>query len=104
MSQRKGAGFYVNYWAGPKGGVGKSWCTRLDAQRHVDRDIPFWLMDGDRGNRSTLKFYPGFAFETDVFFTEVPELRSVANPFFEAALERPVVANCQAGKSREFWD
>ncbi|MEM9137811.1 MAG: hypothetical protein AAGB01_10745 [Cyanobacteria bacterium P01_F01_bin.42] len=101
---QKSSGFYINYWAGEKGGVGKSWCARLDAQRHVDRDIDFWLMDADRGNRSTLKFYPEFAFEQEVFFTEVPELRSKANPFFEAALERPVVANCQAGKGREFWD
>ena len=99
MRSTQSSGFYINYWAGDKGGVGKSWCARLDAQRHVDRNQKFWLVDTDKREKSTYDFYPEFALKKDVFFSEVPELRSVANPHFEAAIERPVVANCQAGSN-----
>lgn len=104
MKRKQGSGFYINYWSGQKGGVGKSWITRLDAQRHVDRNIKFWLVDADKGNQSTLKFYPEFALEKDAFFSEVPELRSIANPIFEAAIERPVITNCRAGTNKAFLE
>ncbi|NJN24452.1 MAG: hypothetical protein HC810_08780 [Acaryochloridaceae cyanobacterium RL_2_7] len=101
MAKKKSSGNYNNLWSGQKGGVGKSWCARLDAQRHVDRKIPFWLMDADRGNQSTLRFYPDYTYKKSVHFSEAEERSSSANPILEAAIEKPVVTNCRAGTNTQ---
>ncbi|MCM1984457.1 hypothetical protein [Lyngbya confervoides] len=97
MKKSKVVGCYNNIWSGEKGGVGKSWCAMLDAQRHVDRNIKFWLMDADKNNQMSQRLYPDAFFSRSVFFSEVPERASSANPILEAAIDRPVVTNCQAG-------
>ncbi len=81
--------------------MGQSWCSRLDAQRHVDRKMKFWLMDADKGNQSTAKFYPEFFFDQSVYFSESPERASSANSILEAAIDRPVVTNCRAGTNAQ---
>lgn len=90
-------GFYVNLWSGQKGGTGKSWGSRLDCQRHIDRNQDFFLLDVDEGNSSTAKFYSDYLFDKSAKLTEVVERSSLANSILEAPRTKPTVVNCRAG-------
>ncbi len=87
----------INYWSGEKGGTGKSWGARLDCQRHLDCHQDFFLIDTDRSNATTSNYYGSYKFDKQAFFSEAVERASTANPLLDAALLRPVVANCRAG-------
>ena len=87
----------INLWAGEKGGTGKSWGARLDCQRHLDRGQDFFLIDADRSNATTSNYYGSYKFDKQAYFSEAAERASTANPILDAALARPVVANCRAG-------
>ncbi len=87
----------INYWSGEKGGTGKSWGSRLDCQRHLDRNQDFFLIDTDKSNATTSNYYGSYKFNKQAFFSEAAERASTANPILDAALLRPVVANCRAG-------
>lgn len=87
----------INYWSGEKGGTGKSWGSRLDCQRHLDRQQDFFLIDTDKSNAITSNYYGSYKFDKQAFFSEAAERPSTANPLLDAALLRPVVANCRAG-------
>ena len=87
----------INLWSGEKGGTGKSWLARLDCQRHLDRQQDFFLIDTDKSNATTSNYYGSFLFDKQAYFSEATERASTANPILDAALLRPVVANCRAG-------
>ncbi len=87
----------INYWSGEKGGTGKSWGSRLDCQRHLDLLQDFFLIDTDKSNATTSNYYGSYKFDKQAFFSEAQERASTANPLLDAALLRPVVANCRAG-------
>jgi len=87
----------INYWAGEKGGTGKSWGARLDCQRYLDIKQDFFLIDADKSNATTSNYYGSYKFDKQAFFSEAQERASTANPILDAALLRPVVANCRAG-------
>ena len=87
----------INLWSGEKGGTGKSWGARLDCQRHLDRQQDFFLIDTDKSNATTSNYYGSFLFDKQAYFSEAQERASTANPILDAALLRPVVANCRAG-------
>ncbi len=87
----------INYWAGEKGGTGKSWGARLDCQRYLDRSLDFFLIDADKSNATTSNYYGSYKFDKQAFFSEAASRASTANPILDAALLRPVVANCRAG-------
>lgn len=87
----------INLWAGEKGGTGKSWGARLDCQRHLDLKQDFFLIDTDKSNATTSNYYGSYKFDKQAFFSEAQERASTANPLLDAALLRPVVANCRAG-------
>ena len=87
----------MNLWSGEKGGTGKSWGARLDCQRHLDRLSDFFLIDADKSNATTSNYYGSYKFDKQAFFSEAPERASTANSLLDAALHRPVVANCRAG-------
>ena len=87
----------INYWSGEKGGTGKSWGSRLDCQRHLDRQQDFFLIDTDKSNATTSNYYGSYKFDKRAFFSEAAERASTANSLLDAALLRPVVANCRAG-------
>lgn len=87
----------VNYWSGVKGGVGKSWCARLDCQRYLDHSQPCFLVDADKGNTTASNYYSNYKYNKQAFFSEAPERASTANPVLDAALERPTIVNCRAG-------
>jgi len=87
----------INLWSGQKGGTGKSFGSRLDCQRHLDLHQDFFLIDADRGNTTTSNYYGSYKFDRQAFFSEAAERASTANPILDAALLRPVVANCRAG-------
>ncbi len=87
----------INLWAGEKGGTGKSFAARLDCQRHLDRSQDFFLIDTDKSNATTSNYYGSYKFDKQAFFSEAQERASTANPLLDAALLRPVVANCRAG-------
>ena len=88
---------WINLWAGEKGGTGKSWGARLDCQRHIDQGRDFFLIDADQSNATASNYYGSYKYEKSAYFTEAAERASKANPILEAALSRPVVANCRAG-------
>jgi len=54
----------INFIGGEKGGVGKSVVSRLLAQYHIDRHLPFIGYDTDRSHGSLLRFYGDFAAST----------------------------------------
>ena len=87
----------INLWAGEKGGTGKSWGARLDCQRYLDRQQDFFLIDTDKSNATTSNYYGDYKFDKLAFFSEAAERASTANSLLDAALLRPVVANCRAG-------
>lgn len=87
----------INLWSGEKGGTGKSWGSRLDCQRHLDRQQDFFLIDTDKSNATTSNYYGSYKFDKQAFFSEAAERASTANSLLDAALLRPVVANCRAG-------
>ena len=87
----------INLWSGEKGGTGKSWGSRLDCQRHLDRNQDFFLIDTDKSNATTSNYYGSYKFDKQAFFSEAAERASTANSLLDAALLRPVVANCRAG-------
>ena len=87
----------INLWSGEKGGTGKSWGARLDCQRHLDRQQDFFLIDTDKSNATTSNYYGSYKFDKQAFFSEAAERASTANSILDAALLRPVVANCRAG-------
>ena len=87
----------INLWGGEKGGTGKSWGARLDCQRHLDRAQDFFLIDTDKSNATTSNYYGNYKFDKQAFFSEAIERASTANSLLDAALLRPVVANCRAG-------
>ena len=97
MMERVTVGHPINLWAGEKGGTGKSWGARLDCQRHIDRGEEFFLIDTDKSNRTTSKYYGSYQYEKSAHFSEAAERASTANSLLDAALSRPVVANCRAG-------
>lgn len=88
---------HINYWAGEKGGSGKSWCCRLDCQRYLDRGQEFFLVDTDKSNATASNYYGSYKFDKLAFFSEAQERASTANPVLDAALLRPVAVNCRAG-------
>lgn len=88
---------WINLWAGEKGGTGKSWGARLDCQRHLDNERDFFLIDADKSNATASNYYGSYKYKKPAHFTEAAERASLANPILEAALSRPVVANCRAG-------
>lgn len=89
--------YSINYWSGEKGGTGKSFGCRVDCQRHLDRNQDFFLHDTDRSNATTSNYYGDYKFEKQAYFSEAQERASTANSLLDAALLRPVVANCRAG-------
>lgn len=50
----------IHFIGGEKGGVGKSVLTRLLAQYHIDRDLPFQAFDTDRSHGAMLRFYGNY--------------------------------------------
>ena len=97
MRERVTVGHPINLWAGEKGGTGKSWGARLDCQRHIDQEREFYLIDTDTSNKTTSKYYGSYQYKKPAHFSEGAERASTANSLLDAALARPVVANCRAG-------
>lgn len=87
----------INLWGGEKRGTGKSVVARLDCQRHLDRQQDFFLIDTDKSNATTSNYYGNHKFDRQAFFSEDASRASMANSLLDAALLRPVVANCRAG-------
>lgn len=96
-------GYLINYWSGEKGGTGKSYACRLDCQRHLDRAQEFFLHDTDPSNATTGNYYGQYKFEKQAYFSEALERSSTANPLLDAALLKPVVANCRAGTNEALY-
>lgn len=98
-TKKQSQGYYANLWSGQKGGTGKSWGSRLDCQRHIDRQQDFFLLDIDEGNSSTAQFYSDYLFHESARLTEVVERSSLANALLEAPRTKPTVVNCRAGSN-----
>jgi hypothetical protein len=71
----------------------------LDCQRYLDRQQDFFLIDTDRSNATTSSYYGRYKYERSASFSEAVERASTANSLLDAALLRPVVANCRAGSN-----
>ena len=51
----------IHFIGGEKGGVGKSVLSRLLAQYHIDRGLPFQAYDTDRSHGAMLRFYADYS-------------------------------------------
>lgn len=56
----------IHLVGGEKGGVGKSVLSRVLAQYHIDRDIPFKAFDGDLSNGALVRYYADFTESVDI--------------------------------------
>lgn len=72
----------IHFIGGEKGGVGKSVLSRLLAQYHIDRDLPFRAFDADRSHGAMLRFYRQYS--QPIVLDEF----SSADHLVEAAVER----------------
>jgi len=72
----------IHFIGGEKGGVGKSVLSRLLAQYHIDRDLPFRAFDTDRSHGAMLRFYGNYSVPI------VLDDFSSADQLMEAAMER----------------
>jgi hypothetical protein len=54
----------LNFIGGEKGGVGKSVLSRVIAQYHIDRNLPFLGFDTDRSHPTLTRFYADYAAPT----------------------------------------
>jgi hypothetical protein len=73
----------IHLIGGEKGGVGKSVVSRLLAQYHIDRALPFLVFDTDRSHGAMLRFYGDYT--TPIKLDEF----SGADRLMEAAVEAP---------------
>ena len=72
----------IHFIGGEKGGVGKSVLSRVLAQYHIDRELPFRAFDTDRSHGAMMRFYGGYT--TPVALDDF----SGADQLMEAAVER----------------
>jgi len=72
---------HIHFIGGEKGGVGKSVLSRLLAQYHVDRGLPFRAFDTDRSHGAMLRFYGEYS--TAISLDEFDS----ADQLMEAAVE-----------------
>ena len=72
----------IHFIGGEKGGVGKSVLSRLLAQYHIDRDLPFRAFDTDRSHGAMLRFYGDYS--SPIVLDDF----SSADQLMEAAVER----------------
>jgi len=63
----------------------------------LDHGQDFFLIDTDKSNATTSNYYGSYKFDKKAFFSEEASRASTANSLLDAALLRPVVANCKAG-------
>jgi hypothetical protein len=72
----------IHFIGGEKGGVGKSVLSRILAQYHIDRGLPFQAFDTDRSHGAMLRFYGDYShpIALDEF--------SSADQLVEAAIEQ----------------
>lgn len=72
----------IHFIGGEKGGVGKSVLSRLLAQYHIDRELPFQVFDTDRSHGAMVRFYGDYT--TPIVLDDF----SGADQLMEAAVER----------------
>jgi len=72
----------IHFIGGEKGGVGKSVLSRLLAQYHIDRELPFRAFDTDHSHGALMRFYGGYS--TPIALEDFTN----ADQLMEAALER----------------
>ncbi len=56
----------IHFVGGEKGGVGKSVLSRVLAQYHIDRDIPFKAFDGDLSHGALVRYYNEYTEAVDI--------------------------------------
>ncbi|MCG6861250.1 MAG: mobilization protein [Chromatiaceae bacterium] len=72
----------IHFIGGEKGGVGKSVLSRLLAQYHIDKGLPFRAFDTDRSHGALLRFYGNYS--VPIVLDEFAS----ADQLMEAAMER----------------
>lgn len=56
----------IHLIGGEKGGVGKSVLSRVLAQYHIDREIPFAAFDGDLSHGALMRYYTEYSEPVDI--------------------------------------
>lgn len=72
----------IHFIGGEKGGIGKSVVSRLLAQYHIDRGIPFTAFDTDSSHGALARFYADFT--TEIKLSD----HDGADKLMEAAVEK----------------
>ena len=73
----------IHFIGGEKGGIGKSVVSRLLAQYHIDRGIPFIAFDTDSSHGALARFYTDFT--TEIKLSDFDS----ADKLMEAAVAQP---------------
>ena len=81
----------LHWFAGEKGGVGKSFACRTFTTYLLMKGYLFFLFDTDESNPELKRIYGDLC--TEAFFSSDPEDSTVPNIILEAATERDVICN-----------
>ena len=91
----------IHFIGGEKGGVGKSVMSRLLAQYHIDRDMPFRAYDADASHGAMLRYYAEFSEPIDIASFE--SLDRVVENTLESEQTAIVDLAAQATRALDRW-
>ena len=82
----------IDFIGGEKGGVGKSYFSRIFLQFLLDKNKDIALFDGDRTNTTFSRYYQNKKHPiTNLFFSEGEDYKELGNVLMEAAFTRDVL-------------
>lgn len=91
----------IHFIGGEKGGVGKSVMSRILAQYHIDREIPFKVYDADLSHGAMMRYYADYSEAVDI--TKFESADQIAEQVTETGTTAIVDMAAQASKPLSRW-
>lgn len=91
----------IHFVGGEKGGVGKSVLSRILAQYHIDREIPFKAFDGDLSHGALVRYYNEYTEAVDIRTFEGAD--RIAEAAAETGCDVIVDLPAQASLTLDHW-
>ena len=91
----------IHFIGGEKGGVGKSVMSRMLAQYHIDREIPFKVYDADLSHGAMMRYYADYSEAVDI--TKFESADQIAEQVMETGTTAIVDMAAQASKPLSRW-
>lgn len=91
----------IHFIGGEKGGVGKSVMSRILAQYHIDREIPFKVYDADLSHGAMMRYYADYSEAVDI--TKFESADQIAEQVMKTGTTAIVDMAAQASKPLSRW-